>query len=80
MSNIIFGITEINDSIFQVINFLILFGKHYIFRQKYLKEQIFFIGYLNELKYRIAMEKLLLYQENKGHIFEILWKTLENNL
>ena len=77
MFNILFGTdNEDNDNVLFLLDYCILLGKYYIFKQKLLEKNVSFIGYLFDLKHDISIVKYNLFLENKGSIFELKWKSL----
>lgn len=77
---IIFGTGKhgdvINDNILFLMDFCILVGKWYIFRQKYLNKSPSFIGFLVELRSCLEVEKYAFYIEGKHEEFRIKWNVL----
>ena len=62
------------------LNFCILLAKWYIFRCKYLEEDIFFFNYLSELKNRLVIEKYIASQNKQWVKFEKKWSHIVESL
>ena len=61
---ILFGF-HVKGNIFSVFNFCVLYGKHYIYRQRLFHgNQIDLYQYLFELKYKLKIEKTICYDYN----------------
>ena len=58
--DVLFGISNVNqDPHIDVLNYLILFAKHYIAECKRLKNELFFYEYQVKLKNRIDIERFI---------------------
>ena len=55
-SDIIFGIEMEDGNIIKALNYCILIVKRYIYVEKYNKRELFFLAYLQDLKYRLGIE------------------------
>lgn len=74
---ILFGIINSNsDNISFLLNYCILIGKWYIFKQKYRGKAFSFVEYLFELKAELEIEKYLLKLEDKFEVFLLKWNIL----
>ncbi len=79
--SILFGIVNSNnDNILFLLNYCILIGKWYIFKQKYLGKSFSFVEYLHELKAELEIEKYLLNLEGKSEVFLLKWNILYEEL
>lgn len=77
---IVFGTRNMhNDNILFLMDYCILIGKWYIFKQKYLNRAPSFLEYLLVLKAELEVEKYLLQMENKIETFS-KWTLLYDNL
>jgi hypothetical protein len=69
-----------NDNILFLMDFCILIGKWYIFKEKHLNKSPSFIGFLVDLKSNIEIEKYTMYLEDKQEKFDAKWKLLYESL
>ena len=70
--NILLGIVEKRCHRLQM-NFIILYAKWFIYKQKYLGESCFFLKFLPDLKTRLLVEQNILVQACKYDVFVKLW-------
>lgn len=76
-TTIVFGTNNLlNDDLLFLMDFCIMTGKWYIFKQKYCNKSVSFIELLLNLKNNVNIEKHLLYLEGKIELFESKWKEL----
>jgi exonuclease III len=71
--DILLGYTQKEFEYSKQLNFIILFAKWYIFRTKYLKEKIFLLEFLAELKSRLKAERLIYLAKDEMFKFEVTW-------
>ena len=69
LTDIIFGIPH-KDNLLLIINYIILYGKWYIYRTKLHKDNLFLLSFLTELKSNIEMERLILISKGRETEFE----------
>ena len=74
--DVIFGIPFDNNNELLNINYVIIYGKWYIYRTKIQKETLFFLSFLTDLKMHLEIERYNM--NNKGHqqLFEQKWNPL----
>ncbi len=65
---------------FSSINYVILMGKMYIYRQKMNENDIFFTYFLIELKIRLDIEKTICELNNTIILFNKKWRTILESL
>jgi hypothetical protein len=74
---VLFGTNDMgNDGVLFLMDYCIIIGKWYIFRQKYCEKTISFVEFLVELKNNVKIEKYLLYLGGKEDTFETKWNML----
>ena len=62
------------------INFLILHGKWYIYRTKYLEQRLSFLDFLVELKTKLNTEKFIYFKAKKDVKFFEMWQNVYDAL
>ena len=70
--DILLGIVERRCHRYQM-NFILLYAKWFIYKQKYLEESCFFLKFLPDLKTRLLVEQNILIQARKYDVFVKLW-------
>ncbi len=65
---------------FSTINYIILLGKMYIYRQKMNENTIYFNYFLNELKFKLDIEKTICETNNTLTQFNKKWATILDSL
>ncbi len=65
---------------FSAINYVILLGKMYIYRQKMNENTIYFNYFLNELKFKLDIEKTISETNNTLTQFNKKWDTILDSL
>ena len=79
--DVLFGIPFENDRALRVLNYIIIYGKWFIYRANLNCEQhLFFLSFLQGLKSHIDTERHIMYISNKCDEFEDKWSLLYNNL
>ena len=77
--HILFGIYY-DLKYFVAINYIILLGKMYIYRQKMNEKIICFNYFLNELKFKLDIEKTICETKNTLSLFNKRWDTILKSL
>jgi hypothetical protein len=77
--DILLGYVGKGDHLKQL-NFILLFAKWYIYRTKYLTENLFLLEFLIELKSRLRAEKLIYIKKNELYKFEVEWSWILDEL
>jgi len=79
--DILFGLSNPNDDcILNIMNYLILTGKWYIFTCKNEPKRMLLKEYLGKLKNRLEIEKYIMYNKGNAEEFHRSWDILLNNL
>ena len=79
--DILIGIPNYNnDSCLNVINFIILFGKHFIKSRRLANTNIDFLHFLTQLKSRISVEEFIYKLNNSSDKFQEKWAILSERL
>ncbi len=68
--------TDMIDTHFSAINYIILLGKMYIYRQKTNESTIYFNYFLNELKFKLNVEKTICETKSTLTQFNKKWATI----
>ena len=80
-ADVIFGLNNENkDLIIDVLNYCILFAKHFIYARKIDNSEISFTIFLKQLKHRIEIERYLLVSQKNIDMFNEKWYTLFTSL
>ena len=69
-----------NDACINILNFVILFAKHYILRCRKTNKPIDLYTYQVMLKNRMEVEKYIYCSENRANDFNVKWSILTENI
>ena len=78
--DVLFGLINVNNDEFYWLNFAILIGKYFISKCKRNKSELNFQYYINMLKNRISIDKLIYNKQDRGTIFDARFMYLYNML
>ena len=77
ITDVLFGIPykKTQDDIMPILNFVIMYGKWFIYTQRQDKREIFFLNFLQYLKHVLKIEEQVSINKNKHDVFCKRWST-----